>query len=101
MYNANTNEQILNQIRKLEEEEYYAKLKLRGVNAEFRQEELKKLEGGPNSKDPLSQTIYDTRSKRLNSTMRGEDVPASMRSHMSGAAPLSQRALSHASRVVS
>jgi|DEB0MinimDraft_12_1074336.scaffolds.fasta_scaffold29161_1 hypothetical protein len=36
LYNANQNEKIQAQIKDLEQEEYYAKLKLRGINAEFR-----------------------------------------------------------------
>lgn len=43
LHNANANEQIQEQIRKLEEEEYYQKLKQQGVNAEFKKTELGKL----------------------------------------------------------
>ena len=43
LHNANTNEEIQEQIKKFEEEEYYQKLKERGVNADFKKTELDKL----------------------------------------------------------
>ena len=77
LYNANQNEKIQAQIKDLEQEEYYAKLKLRGINAEFRQKELEKLVGEGNV-NPLQKTVYNTRSRRVNSTIRGEEAaPAS------------------------
>jgi hypothetical protein len=43
LHNANSNELLDEQIKKLEEEEYYQKLKERGVTAEFKKSELGKL----------------------------------------------------------
>ena len=43
LLNSNENEEREENIRKLNEEEYYAKLKQRGINAEFKKTELERL----------------------------------------------------------
>jgi len=43
LYNANESEHLKENIKVLEEEEYYQKLKQRGINAEFKKSELDKL----------------------------------------------------------
>ena len=64
LYAATQNDQVDEQMKKLAEEEYYAKLKERGVNAEFKKTELEKLGAlGPESK--MDRTFYETRSRRL------------------------------------
>ena len=79
------NEQIKDQIAKLEQEEYYNKLKLRGVNSEFRQKELDKLVAGPDSTNPIQKMVIDSRNKRI--TMRTvAEAPAPASKPPSGAA---------------
>jgi hypothetical protein len=101
LYNANANEKVQEQIRMLEQEEYYAKLKERGVTKEFKQKELEKLMGD-NRVNPLQRTVYETRSRRLNSTINGGEsaAPASkaLSRHSQTAAdvPKSHRTASHA-----
>lgn len=51
----------------MNEEEYYQKLKERGVNAEFKKTELDKLQSLA-TVDPMQQTTFETRSKRLTRT---------------------------------
>ena len=82
LYNANTSEQLQEQLLKLQEEEYYKKLKERGINAEFKQAELDKL-SNLIKQDPLTKTTYETRSKRI-----------SWRDHDQNAAVSSKRAVS-------
>lgn len=43
LHTANDHEKLSAQIQNLEEEEYYKKLKERGVTAEFKKSELEKL----------------------------------------------------------
>ena len=62
--NAHENETLADELKKLSEEEYYEKLKKRGVNAEFKKTELDKLAKLAKD-DPLKETFYNTRSKRL------------------------------------
>ena len=64
LHNANENEHLQEQIQKLAEEEYYQRLKQQGVNADFRKTELEKLSALA-KEDPLNQTQYATRSKRV------------------------------------
>lgn len=67
MHNANENEQLAEQIQKLQEEEYYQKLKERGVNADFKKTELEKL-SSLGTGDPMRNTSFETRSTRLTRT---------------------------------
>jgi len=69
---------VKDQIKMLEQEEYYAKLKERGVTKEFKQKELEKLMGDGRV-DPLQRTVYETRSRRLTTSVTaGENAaPAS------------------------
>jgi len=48
----------------MSEEEYYQKLKERGINAEFKKSELDKL-GSMAAADAMQQTTYENRSKRV------------------------------------
>lgn len=73
------NEDIQGMIRKLEHEEYYAKLKKRGVNAEFKKSEQEKLLNLA-KEDPLVATRYGTRSKRLTRGEFASEKPETKRS---------------------
>lgn len=87
----------------MEEEEYYQKLKERGVTAEFKKTELDKLHA-MGSEDAIKQTFYRTRSKRL----AGNTIPAKEEHDKAASAPGSQgslkqqqqRAQSHQSKAV-
>ena len=62
------------------EEEYYQKLKERGINAEFKKSELDKLSSMANA-DLMKQTGYENRSKRVTregfASIAGPAAPAS------------------------
>ena len=76
LYNSNMNEQIENQIKELKEEEYYQKLKQRGINADFKRIEMEKLKG-TGEEDVLKKNVYDSRSRRLTTTAKEEaEAPA-------------------------
>ena len=99
LLNANPDEKVQAQIETLNQEEYYAKLKKRGVNAEFRQQELSKLTGNA-KENPLQRTVYNTRSKRITLP----EPPVSKRSMQASqrSAPKSMsQARSQASKAVS
>lgn len=63
--NSGVTDGVEEQLKELEEEQYYARLKQQGVNAEFRKTEQEKLRALA-AEDPLGRkTFFGTRSKRL------------------------------------
>ena len=64
LQNSNDHENLEEQRRLLSEEEYYQKLKERGINAEFKKAELDKLSSMAGA-DGMQKTSYENRSKRV------------------------------------
>lgn len=74
VHNANTNDDILQEIERIKEEEYHKKLKERGINEEFKQIELDKLKG-EGERALLKKLMFERRSKRLRKILDRSPLP--------------------------
>ena len=77
MQNANTNDDILQEIERIKEEEYHKTLKERGINEDFKKIEMDKFKG-EGERALLKKFLYERRSKRLRKILDRSPQPAEL-----------------------